>query len=130
MIYTSRFANPVLKYGEYTAARISVGAPRWKLGYQIAGAIPALTPKGLRHIKDVDTFRPLYYARLDSFGVEKIRKELQYFESFGKPVVLLCFEDLRLGDPVWCHRKLFADWWKDKTGEIITELEDSSPIKK
>jgi len=130
MIDTSRFANPALKSGAYTAVRISVGAPRWKLDYKIAGAIPDLMPKGLRHIKDVDTFRPLYDARLDSFGVEKIRKELKDFESLEKPIVLLCFEDLRLGDPVWCHRKLFADWWKEKTGEIIAELEDSSPIKK
>jgi len=76
MIYASRFANPALKSEAYTAVRISVGTPRWKLGYQIAVAIPALTPKGLRHIKDVDTFRPLYYARLDSFGVVKIRREL------------------------------------------------------
>ena len=130
MIYTSRFANPVLKYGEYTAVRISVGAPRWKLGYKITGAIPDLMPKSLRHIKDIETFRPLYYARLNLFGAEKIRKQLFYFESFGKPIVLLCFEDLRQSNSVWCHRKLFADWWKDKTGEIITELEDSSPIKK
>lgn len=129
MLYTSRFANPVLKSGDYTAVRISVGAPRWKPGYEIAGAIPDLMPKGLRHIKDRDTMRPLYYARLDSFGVPKIRKQIQYFESLRKPVVLLCFEDLRQGDSVWCHRKFFADWWQDKTGESIPELKDMSPVK-
>jgi len=46
-----------------------------------------------------------------------------------KPVVLLCFEDLRQGGSVWCRRRLFADWWKNKTGEIIPELEDNPPLK-
>ena len=44
MIYTSRFSNPELKTGKYTAIRISVGSPRWNIGYQIAGAISELMP--------------------------------------------------------------------------------------
>ena len=47
MIYTSRFSNPELKTGKYTAVRISVGSPRWKVGYDISGAISELMPKGI-----------------------------------------------------------------------------------
>ena len=47
MIYTSRYSNPELKSGKYTAVRISVGSPRWKLGYDISGAISELMPKGI-----------------------------------------------------------------------------------
>ncbi|MDR2170525.1 MAG: hypothetical protein LBP59_10320 [Planctomycetaceae bacterium] len=40
-----------------------------------------------------------------------------------KPVVLLCYEDVsKVGQ--WCHRRMFAEWWENKTGEIIEELSD------
>lgn len=126
MVYTSRYSNPELKSGDYTAVRISVGVPRWKLSYKITGVIWDLTPGDLRKIQDIDEFRPLYYDKLEKIGVDKIREQLQYYESFGKPVVLLCFEDIRKGCYNWCHRNVFASWWFSKTGEIISELKDDS----
>lgn len=129
MIYTSRYANPELKLGSYTLIRISLGVPRWRTGYTIAGAIKELMPSGLRHINDIDEFCRLYYERLDSFGVRLIKEQLNYYESFGKPVVLLCFEDIRKGGENWCHRTAFAKWWKSRTGEDIPELKDDSFFK-
>ncbi len=126
MLYTSRFQNPELKSGDYTAVRISLGAPRWNTGYKIDGSIKELMPSGLRDIDDIAEFAPLYYEKLDSFGVENIGKQLRYYESFGKPVVLLCFEDVRKGGNNWCHRLVFAKWWKVRTGEDIPELKDDS----
>lgn len=126
MLYTSRFQNPELKSGDYTAVRISLGAPRWSTGYKIDGSIKELMPSGLRDIDDITEFAPLYYEKLDSFGVENIDKQLRYYESFGKPVVLLCFEDVRKGGNNWCHRLVFAKWWKVRTGEDIPELKDDS----
>jgi hypothetical protein len=36
-------------------------------------------------------------------------------------VVLLCFEDLtKPGE--WCHRRSFAAWWDEKTGQKVDEL--------
>lgn len=128
MIYTSRYANPELKSGDYTPVRISLGAPRWKIAYVIAGAIRDLMPVGLIKIESPDEFRSLYYKRLDEIGVERIRLQIEQFERLGKPVVLLCFEDVRNPD-FWCHRRVFADWWLEKTGELIEELPDSSPVK-
>lgn len=129
MIFTSRFANPELKSNKYTAVRISLGSPRWKVGYVITGAIDELMPRGILGIKDYEEFRKRYFVRLDKIGVARIRKRLSYFESFGKPVVLLCFEDIRKGDWNWCHRNIFASWWKQHTGEIILELQDNSTFK-
>ena len=114
MLYTSRFANPELKTGDYTPVRISLGAPRWRTGYTLAGAIKELMPAGLRQIQDI---------------VDVIKKQLQYYESLGKPVVLLCFEDIRKGGDNWCHRTLFAKWWYARTSEIITELKDNAKYK-
>ena len=130
MIYTSRFSNPTLKSGQYTAIRISVGMPRWAIGYEITGELRDLMPFGLRNVEDAKSFRPLYYARLERIGVGKIRKQLENLEALGQPVVLLCFEDIRQGDWNWCHRRIFADWWQAKTGDIIEELTDPSPVKR
>ena len=129
MIYTSRYANPELKIGNYTLVRISLGTPRWRTGYTIAGAIRELMPSGLLNINDIGKFCRLYYERLDSFGVDPIKQQLKYYESFGRPVVLLCFEDIRKGGENWCHRTAFAKWWKSRTGEDILELKDDSIFK-
>ena len=129
MIFTSRFANPELKSGEYTAVRISLGSPRWKLSYEIAGAIDELMPRGIFGIEDYSEFRQRYFERLGAIGVDKIREKLRQFEKLGKPVVLLCFEDIRKGDWNWCHRNMFASWWMERTGEVIPELKDESNFK-
>ena len=129
MIFTSRYANPELKNCKYTAVRISLGTPRWQVGYAIAGAIEELMPRGILGIEDRNEFQRQYYERLDSFGVDRIRKQLKKFEAMGKPVVLLCFEDIRKGDWNWCHRNMFALWWEYHTGEVISELQDDSKFK-
>ena len=73
VVFMSRCANPELKSCKYTAVRISVGLPRWKLGYEIAGAIDELMPKGIFGIEDYDEFHRRYFEKLDEFGVDKIR---------------------------------------------------------
>jgi hypothetical protein len=35
---------------------------------------------------------------------------------------LLCFEDLTKPG-LWCHRRPFANWWLENTGEVVPELE-------
>lgn len=130
MIYTSRFSNPELKTGKYTAVRISVGSPRWKVGYDINGAINELMPKGIfGKYETKAAFEVEYKKRLDCIGAEYIRKSLAKYELLGKDVVLLCYEDVRKGESDWCHRTIFADWWKEQTGEVIPELYDPSPVK-
>ena len=130
MIYTSRFSNPELKTGKYTAVRISVGSPRWKVGYDISGAISELMPKGiLGKYETKAAFEVEYRKRLECIGTAYIRKLLAGYETLGKDVVLLCYEDVRKGESDWCHRTIFADWWREKTGEVIPELFDPSPVK-
>ena len=60
-------------------------------------------------------------------GIDRIYRQIQAFDS-GKPVVLLCYEDVR--DPLqWCHRTMFAKWLLEKTGEIADELPDPTTVK-
>ena len=128
MIYTSRYTNPELKSGKYLAVRISLGTPKWPLGYQIGGEFPDLMPFGLLNKFDTQAqFEAAYFERLNQKGVERIRRQLQGFERSGKDVVLLCYEDIRKGPDDWCHRRSFAKWWERKTGKVIPELYDPTP---
>ncbi len=81
MIFTSRYANSELRSCKYTAVRISIGLPKWKLGYEIAGAIDELMPKGIFRIKDYDEFHRLYFERLDAIGIDIIREKLRHFDE-------------------------------------------------
>lgn len=131
MIYTSRFYNPELKTGKYTVVRISLGAPRWNLGYNINGAINDLMPKGLlgKYDNDKHGFESEYRKILERAGVDKISNLLNEYIQLGNDVVLLCYEDVRKGENDWCHRIMFAKWWNEKTGNIIEELFDPTVPK-
>ena len=128
MIYTSRYSNPELKSGKYTTVRISLGTPKWNIGFHLDAEMPDLMPFGLLGKFDTESaFRPAYFKRLDQIGTQRIYKQLQRLEDKGKDVVLLCYEDIRKGDDNWCHRRTFAAWWLERTGEVIPELYDPTP---
>lgn len=127
MVYTSRYSNPELKSGKYTTVRISLGTPKWPLGFNIDAEMADLMPFGLLNkFERYEDFEAAYFARLKQKGVQRILSQLQRFERLGKDVVLLCYEDIRKPDD-WCHRRTFADWWLKNTGEAIPELFDPTP---
>jgi len=123
-IATSRYAarEKVVASG-LSPVRTTVGAPRFRLGYELVGNVAMLAPYGLRTIEDEAEFEVAYRARLEGFGVEKIRAALEDVAraAGARGVVLLCFEDLE--DPTQsCHRTIFAAWWREQTGEEVVEL--------
>lgn len=129
MIYTSRYANPTLRNGDFTCVRISLGTPKWSLGYQLT-EFKELMPFGLLNkYEDYAPFREEYFRKLDKIGVDRIYAKLNEFEKLGKDVVLLCYEDIRKGPEDWCHRTAFAEWWLLRTGERIGELYDPTTPK-
>lgn len=129
MLYVSRFGNPELKSGKYVTVRISVGSPKWPLGYNISGDISMIAPFGiLNRYEEKEDYRRAYMKRLDGYGVDRIHNALSHFEGMGKDVVLLCYEDIRKPEE-WCHRTMFAEWWLNQTGEIVDELFDPSVVK-
>ena len=128
MVYTSRYSNPELKTGKYTAVRISLGTPKWPIGYNLDAEMKDLMPFGLLgKFERYEDFERAYFERLDQKGVQRIFSRLQRFERLGKDVVLLCYEDIRKGPDDWCHRRTFADWWLKNTGEALPELFDPTP---
>jgi len=127
MVYTSRYSNPELRSGKYTTVRISLGTPKWPLGYHLDAELTDLMPFGLLNkFEQYEDFERAYFARLNQKGTRRILAQLQRFEQLGKDVVLLCYEDIRKPDD-WCHRRTFADWWQKNTGEAIPELFDPTP---
>ena len=128
MVYTSRYSNPELKTGKYTAVRISLGTPKWPIGYNLDAEMKDLMPFGLLgKFERYEDFERAYFERLDQKGVQRIFSQLQRFERLGKDVVLLCYEDIRKGPDDWCHRRTFADWWLKNTGEALPALFDPTP---
>ena len=123
-LYVSRYGNPELRSGNYTAVRISLGTPKWSLGYQLDGECTELMPFGLLgKYEDYESFLPAYFQRLDRFGPKRIAQQLDKYAVHKKDVVLLCYEDIRKpGD--WCHRTAFARWMLERTGMVIEELPD------
>ena len=75
-----------------------------------------------------ERFTPPYFQHMDRVGTARIAQILQHYEDMGNPVVLCCYEDVRKPGE-WCHRLVFAEWWLQRTGEMIEELPDPSPNK-
>jgi len=131
-IYISRFSNPELKTGNYMTVKISVGGPKFDMGYRLDGEVRDLMPFGLLGKFDDSPrlFKQYYFQRLNREGVQSIRRQLDALKTKAndRDVVLLCWEDVRKGEKDWCHRSMFAEWWLEQTGEKIEELIDPSPV--
>lgn len=131
-IWISRYSNKELQSDKYYPVGISIGKPRWPLGYQLRDQCLELAPKGYMLKMDIVSFTAIYEERLENIGVSNIARILSGYEDKakkeGKEVVLLCYEDVRK-EGEWCHRTIFAEWWRKKTGETIRELHDPSVPK-
>lgn len=131
-IWTSRYSNKQLQNEGYYPVGISIGKPRFRTGYVIKEQCYSLAPKGYMLHMEKEPYAKEYIKKLEDIGTEKIiqmiRRMDRVAKSVGEELVLLCFEDIRIPED-WCHRRLFADWWKEKTGEVIEELPDPTPPK-
>jgi len=81
----------------------------------------------IRYLSE-DEVLPLYAARLEAVSFEWIRERFEIWldevEKNGvrmPGVVLLCHEDLSKPG-AWCHRRMFAEWWTQHTGDMVEEL--------
>lgn len=131
-IWTSRYSNKELQNGKYYPVGISVGRPRWSLGYQLREQCYSLAPKGCMLNMNIEKYKPEYIKKLENIGKSKIFDIVNELnkkaQGEGKELVLLCFEDIRIPSE-WCHRTMFAEWWAEQTGELIDELYDPSEPK-
>ncbi|MEW1700700.1 hypothetical protein [Streptomyces sp. NPDC091278] len=120
-LFTSRF--PGFREAQGVPVRITRGHPRYKLSYTIRHRITELAPREAYFKEPLPVFTAAYRADLDQTGVERVAGLLNAVasEAGDHRLVLLCFEDLSKPG-LWCHRRLFADWWQERTGDVVREL--------
>lgn len=117
-LWTSRYQNKGLVSHPAVKVGATVYPPRWKVAYPVK-RFTLIAPTGaLFHLNDEAEFRVAYFERLDQIGVDTIRAALRQLTD-GRDAVLLCYEDVT---ETWCHRRCFADWWEERTGEKVEEL--------
>lgn len=117
-IWTSRYGNAELAKSQLRKIGITLGEPKFPVRYDYKTLFLLAPPRTLWGLPHED-FAQAYKARLDKIGVARIRRELEKITN-GEDAVLLCFEDVR---KEFCHRRVFAEWWEEKTGEKVEELE-------
>jgi hypothetical protein len=131
-IWVSRYTNKELQSGKYYPVGISIGTPKFPLGYTLVKQCYSLAPKGYMLNMDLERFKPAYYEKLETIGTQRIIDMVCKMDdearAEGKELVLLCYEDVRIPED-WCHRTVFAEWWAENTGELIEELPDPTPPK-
>jgi hypothetical protein len=139
MIYTARYSNRSIDSRVMIPVAITLGEPKFPLPFTPI-KLPALAPSGSTFAArdDDELFTRRYLAQLDRIRPAAIHTMLAAIyrnqdgdvdgDLEGKDLVLLCFEDLRKPEQ-WCHRRLFADWWLERTGEIVDELQEAEPLR-
>ena len=119
-LLTGRYPTHKAKHG--VAVATSIGKPRWPLPYDLDHEVRDLMPWGLFG-EDLPwpEFEAAYRARLDRIGVDRLQRQFNAItdEHPGRAVVLLCWE--KPGEA--CHRRVFAAWWQDRTGQDVPEVE-------
>lgn len=126
-VWVSRYANKELNEEKYKKIGISLGRPRFKIGYKLEGQLYSLAPGRDYFRASEDVFTEKYRAGLDSLGIEKVMSILEQVAEEDRDLVLLCFEDV---DKDMCHRTLLADWIGEQKGVKPLELQDPSKMKK
>jgi hypothetical protein len=122
-LFTSYYYHPALRSGDYYTVRISQGTPRF-LKYTLDNSFPEIMPSwSMIKMTDFEEYQRQYLNLLERIGIDIISCRIEFLQQVaaGKPLVLLCYEDLRKPE-LWCHRTIFAEWWRQQTGVIILEL--------
>jgi hypothetical protein len=119
-IYTGTYQK--FEHRQGVPIRTTVGAPRFALGYPIAGHWKTVTPDRAMLSADLTeaAFRDAYQAKLDRVGFDAIMAEAEAFTAAhgDNRLVCLCFDDLtKPGN--WCHRSMLGAWLTDRGVPVI-----------
>jgi hypothetical protein len=128
-LHTSYWQNPDLACLDAIPVGISRGVPRGtmakRLPYRYKRLLDLAPPRDLfgRWIAgtiDPDEYTRVYRSYLDGLGPEEVTTQLEKksADNGGKPLVLLCW----CPPGEFCHRRVLADWYLQKTGREIPEL--------
>jgi hypothetical protein len=122
---TSRWANRELSRLPVVPVGISRGTPRFPVPYRYRLARVLAPSRKTFALRDDAAFEKSYLVDLEGIGVDRIGAVLGKIgdEEGGEALALLCFEDVHAGQV--CHRRMFAAWWEQRTGQEVPELQFS-----
>jgi hypothetical protein len=118
------------RYADFTPAmgvpvQTSIGRPKFPIRYDLTEEVRDLMPRGLfgKDLSETE-FTARYRGRLDKIGVDRLRRQFDAISRRhgGERLICLCYEDVHAGQ--FCHRRIFADWWQERTGQVVPEVED------
>ncbi|QSS91292.1 hypothetical protein [Streptomyces sp. M54] len=120
-LFTNRFQ--AFRPPQGVPVRITLGGVRFKLPYSLTHSVRELAPRRDYLNAPQPEFEKAYWADLDQLGPDRVASLLQQIARAegDHRLVLLCFEDLTKPG-LWCHRGVFASWWKERTGDEVREL--------
>lgn len=124
-LYTSRYQNRALIVESGLAPiRTTLGPPRFYPGYDLQGEVKVLAPSRSIFRLEGTAFDQAYRQQLEATGLPTITAELErvYEKTPARGLVLLCFEDVVTLGELACHRRCFARWWQEQTGQQVPEL--------
>jgi hypothetical protein len=120
---TSRYqARDLIVASGLAPVRVTLGAPKFALGYELAGEVRELAPRWGIFRLPWERFAPAYVEQLDTLNWPQIEERLAQIAGVSRAVgcVLLCFEDVSAGER--CHRRLLASHWERRVGTCVPEL--------
>jgi hypothetical protein len=102
--------------------RITLGKPKFRLSYEYEEIKLLAPPPKVFALQDEEEFEAAYLQHLGAVGVERLRRVFESLSGAGGStrLVLLCFENVFGGES--CHRRMFARWWEEQTGQDVPEL--------
>lgn len=108
--------------GMGTPVRVTLGQPRWRPpGRQSWLFVAELAPRPWYFNAAPEMFQAQYLAQLDRL-CHDVEMKLGWLADAYGPLTLCCFER-DISDPLACHRRMFAAWWQERTGQPVPELE-------
>jgi hypothetical protein len=127
ILHTSRYSAFTPAAGT-VPVRVTIGAPRFPLKYDLEYVVRELAPDRAYFNRPRPEFEAAFRAQLDGRGSEAIGRRLAAIaaQEDAHTLVLLCFEDLTQPG-LFCHRRIFADWWQEQTGQEVTDLHGTAP---
>jgi len=129
---TSRYQNhqSIITSG-LVPVRTTLGTPRWKMKYELLANLKVLAPtREIFRMEDPDEFEQAYRDHLAVAGVDAIAEQIASISAAhgGQGLVLLCFEDVAELGEMSCHRRGFARWWEEMTGQVVPELSAGAAV--
>lgn len=133
MLYTSYFANPLLNQNEVFLVRISNTVPSgFPVHYVLQEAIPTwgtiVGPFKDGLLSEADyILRYRQFLDSQSFTIQLMIDTIkEQAQTLGRDkIVFLCYEK----PGKFCHRRVFAEWLKEKLGESVEEYMNPSSFE-